>query len=197
MNDTNKEQDGPGVPSERKVWRGAYRDICWEINKMPSDGISDFHNGRWTFYLWIYLDQIPEEFHDELWLTPYEVDDKGRAFYRYDTPLIDSIEWHCGCTWYSKEHGHDGSYRVVKIGCDYQHAWDVGQFYNEQIVYQDVRIAIDSLHRAAPGIKARCGYCGRWEDPEKLIGEHRYHAACKRKQDAWRADFVAKKAASV
>ena len=75
----------------------------------------------------------------------------------YAEPLINEIDWHCGCTWYSK-HGMDGSPRIIQIGCDYQHYWDEGHMYNLDTVKYDVKNTIIKFLDHVPGYKYWC--CG-------------------------------------
>jgi len=63
-----------------------------------------------------------------------------------------------GCTWYSKERGFDGEERVIKIGCDYAHAWDKDKEYTLDIVLDDVVSSIESFLSFVPDYKYKC--CG-------------------------------------
>ena len=54
---------------DRKVWRGMYKGISYEINSFPS--VLQSHDMSWTYYLWIRLDQqFSKEVADKLWLNP-------------------------------------------------------------------------------------------------------------------------------
>ncbi|MDA3779876.1 MAG: hypothetical protein PF487_06610 [Bacteroidales bacterium] len=56
---------------------------------------------------------------------------------------MTELDWHGGLTWYSKEHGFDGSGKVIKIGCDYSHLWDEGQYYDLDQVKFDCKRTIE------------------------------------------------------
>jgi hypothetical protein len=145
----------------KDVWTGEYRRINFEINKFY------FSNGKeqWTFYLILRLSLLPPKIKDRFWLKPYKYGagkKRNHIGYHYSQePLINNIEWHYGCTWYSKIAGFDGGEKVVKIGCDYGHYWDDEYIYDEQIVLNDVKVAIDSLHKLIPNIRYWCSYCGK------------------------------------
>ena len=142
----------------KTVWNDEYRGISYEIQKF------DAYNGKdaWTFYLYIPLDAIPEDRRERFWLAPKKVENSKMIIYNYyDEPLINNIEWHCGCTWYSK-HGMDGSPRIIKIGCDYQHLWDDGHRYTAEGIEMEVKQAIDSFLAMMPDMLRRCQWDGRY-----------------------------------
>lgn len=144
---------------EIKVWRGKYREINYEINNFKLS-----ENDSWTFYLYIPLNILPKEKRELFWLKPQRYKLSTSYWIGYDymqSNIINRIDWHCGCTFYEKHGGFDGHKKAVKIGCDYQHYWDEGCFYDLDIVLQDTKNAIDSLWRIIPDIKLRCGYCGK------------------------------------
>lgn len=145
----------------KTVWNGRYRDIGYEIQNFK---IGD--KDAWTFYLWIPLKQLPDELQQRFWLPAIRDDQfPDRVFYDYHKEsLIRDIEWHGGCTWYSKESSIDDAPRMVKIGCDYQHFWDDEYHYNITWVESDAKNAIDSLHKLIPNLKVRCAYNGKFYD---------------------------------
>jgi hypothetical protein len=136
---------------EEKVatkWFGVYRGIRYEINRFA--GFQ--HNSQkfsWTHYILLTLDQVSEEHREKFWLTPeYSKAWEGgieRLSYSYYDSIIAQVEFHGGCTWYSKESGPDEKTRVVKFGCDYQHLWDEGQDYSLSYVVAEAKKSIDSL----------------------------------------------------
>jgi hypothetical protein len=91
----------------------------------------------------------------------------GRIFYNYDKSIISELDWHGGCTWYSKENGHDGNKFVIKVGCDYQHLWDNHQYYDLEHLQIEVKKTIDSLWVKVPKLKVHCYQDGGWYE----IGE--------------------------
>lgn len=154
---------------EYTVFSGSYRGISWSIHRsktsdyMKQSSQKDFD---WCHYIILDLDQIPEESREQFWLSPKpeEMSVSKRKYVRYDyyDSIISSLELHGGCTFYEKTSGIDGSPRVVKIGCDYQHLWDDGQDYSVNSVLFEAKETIDSLHTLIPGIGIHCwhGYCG-------------------------------------
>ena len=148
----------------KTVWSGDYRNISWEINQFEIGG-----KPAWAFYLYIKLDQIPEDIRERFWLSGERMELGGKPsrhiMYRYENePFISELCWHGGCTWYSK-HDHDGQRRVVQIGCDYQHYFDEGQYYSVDSILGEVQECVDSLYEMIPNIMRWCNYCGEYFDP--------------------------------
>lgn len=142
---------------ETEEWHGVYRGVNFEINKFKSfSGMAQSFS--WTHYLWIHLNRIPETY-TSLWLKGKKDERFGRVHYDYHkNEIINGIEFHGGCTWYSKEYGFDGDKKVIKIGCDYQHLWDEGRIYSLEYVLSEVKKSIDSFISLVPDYKYRC--CG-------------------------------------
>lgn len=165
-------------------WTGTHRGITYEIQNF------DFGDGKldkWTFYLYIRLDQMPKEVRERFWLKANrrKFSKMGQTHTTYDycgESLIDGIRFHCGCTWYSKEHGFDGSDRVVKVGCDYAHLYDDHQTYSESYIESEAKDAIDSLHEMVPNIMRSCRYCGRFMKSKE---ENPIHKKCLEASNAW------------
>lgn len=180
---------------KKTVWSGSYRGIGFEIQQF--DAILDVHASSWTFYLYICLDQLPDSIKKRFWLRPKKSGlPSGRKFYReYDEPLISGIEFHGGCTWYSKESGFDGFAKVVKIGCDYQHVWDEGQIFSAEGIELEAKKAIDSLHKLIPNIKAWCSWTGKYFDENEMIRLEGYHGNISKEGARLREESMAKRSA--
>ena len=160
---------------ETITYRGEYRHIKYSITKFENimkrhasvlgARESDF---SWCHYIHINLDkQIKDKtIADKFWLSSI-YDDKNRCSYRYYDSIINEIDFHGGCTWYSKESSVDEKDRVVKIGCDYQHSWDTGENYSLDYVAEQARISIDSFLKITP-VLVWCSGCGAYyEDVTK------------------------------
>ena len=140
---------------EIKLYKGKYKGIPYEIANA----------GHWTLYLFLVEDQMPDVF-DKLWLPgeKYNLGGPDHIMYKYyENDIITSLDWHCGCTYYSKVSGFDGDTRVVKVGCDYNHHYDEGISYSLPSIEQDVQDCIESLLRQVK-ILQWCGYCGKYFD---------------------------------
>ena len=138
---------------EIKLYTGNYNGIPYEIANA----------GHWTFYLFLIEDQMPETF-EKLWLPgeKFNMGGPDRIIYRYDeNDIIMSLDWHCGCTYYSKVSGFDGDTRVIKVGCDYNHYGDEYKSYTLSDVEQDLKECVESLLRQVKVLQ-RCGYCGKY-----------------------------------
>lgn len=159
----------------KTVWDGKYRGVGFEIQNWPNtcDAL-DLPSGCWTHYLYLNLNQIPAELKPlSFWLRKKKSTLPGSSFTYYDFsqhPIIGAIEFHGGCTWYSKESGFDGDDKVIRIGCDYSHSWDFGFHFSLGYVKQQVKESIDSLHALIPDIRLQCSHVGGWHK----VSEGRY-----------------------
>ena len=156
--------------SDREEFYGTYKDIKFEIIKFPNPmkKIEDqvFDSSResefnWCHYIYLDLDKQIEdkEIADKLWLEP-KYTNKGRFSYDYWTEEINNIEFHGGCTFYSKVSSPDDKNRRIKIGCDYQHIGDVGREYNLSFIEHNVQKTIDSFIENVTPVMKRCSGCG-------------------------------------
>ncbi len=139
---------------ETEIWTGSHKGVTFEINKFKSYTGGD----NWTHYIFIRLERIPDTVMAERFWLSGEVDSKGRVNYKTWESIINHLEFHGGCTWYSKEQGFDGGNKAVKIGCDYQHYWDEGREYDLQDIMFEVEKTIDSFLDIVPDYKYWC--CG-------------------------------------
>jgi len=141
------------------TYRGSHRSISFEIKRFD-----DYRgNKKWTFYLYLKELQFSKEVFKKLWLKPrwYTFGGKKTIVYDYcKCDIINAIDFHGGCTWYSKEAGYDKESKCVKVGCDYSHLYDDIYIYSENILEFDAKRAIDSLYIAVPDIKKWCWHCG-------------------------------------
>lgn len=140
-----------------KKWTGTYKGVDFEINNWQIPPNIIIPNGKdcWTYYLYLYIDRIPEENNpNSYWLKGRK--DGNRVYYDYyKHDVMTDLDWHGGITWYSKEHGFDGSEKIIKIGCDYSHSWDEGQYYNLNIVKFDCKRTIERFLEKVPNYKQK------------------------------------------
>ena len=141
----------------RETWNGYYNGIGYEIAywRLGDEYV-------WNYYIYINIEQLPEELQDRYWL-------KGKwdmvhkyVEHDYTNSPIGHLDWHHGCTYYEKQHGHDGEPRIVKAGCDYNHYWDNGVCYSLDDVTNDVSHTIDSFLLRCPEYKMRCAWDGQY-----------------------------------
>lgn len=138
-------------------WKGKYRDIAFSIVSFHNEYLGE----GWCYYIFLPLPQLPERIRERFWLEGEKQENSSFVYYNYyGEPLMSDLHWHGGITWYSKEAGYDGETRCVKLGCDYQHLWDEGRYYNIDIVESGAKKTIDSLHDAITDMLTRCSYCG-------------------------------------
>ena len=158
----------------KEVWNGKYRGVVFEIQHFSMEG---YNTNCWTHYIYLHLDRIPEKYNpDSFWLkgegSPFG---SGKNIYYHESthPVLGAIEFHGGCTWYSKESGFDDSTKMIKIGCDYQHYMDEQEHYNLDSVYSEVKRTIDSFLTMIPDYKLWCQGNGKFYDlSEGTINEH-------------------------
>ena len=124
------------------VWCGAYKNIAFEVNE-PTE------NYKWRYYIFIKLDWIQDkELANDLWLETEDitiVPERPRRSYPYmQNSFLSSLEFHGGITWYSKKYDIEGR-KVIKIGCDYNHAFDERRIYSKSDVFDDVKATINDF----------------------------------------------------
>lgn len=146
--------------SKLKKWTGTYKGVGFEINnwKIEPNSIEPRKKDCWTYYLILRIERIPEEHKPKsYWLRGKK--DRNHVMYDYyKHPVLPNLDWHGGITWYSKEHGFDGSEKIIKVGCDYSHYWDEGKYYDLDIVKRDVKRTIEEFLERVPNYKYWC--CG-------------------------------------
>src|SRR5690606_36451392 len=129
------------------IYRGTYRDIQWEINNFSFEENGDLE--KWTFYLFLYAESFsePDSVIPQTVYTSYgsklEIPKEGCA--------LHNLEWHGGLTYLSVE--SQEPFTFLKAGCDYQHLWDEGRYYNEKYIQADIKECIDSLYKRFPEFK--------------------------------------------
>lgn len=161
---------------KKTIWTDKYRGVGFSVANWKMESVGDC----WAYYLYVKLEQIPEAVRERFWLKPEKTSFKSMpiSYNYYGERLVSELNWHGGCTYYSKEAGIDGEPRAVKIGCDYQHYFDEGYSYNSSIVTADAKSSIDTLHQAVPGLMKWCSYCGDYFCPEN---DERWCPSCTEK----------------
>jgi len=163
-----------------KIWHGTHNGVDFEINnfKTTPKWVDDYEKDNWTYYLILHLARIPKENKPERFWLKSKADEKGRVYYAYHKNfIISNIDFAGGCSWYSKEAGFDGSNKVIKIGCDYQHSWDEGREYDLEWVKRDVKNTIDAFLNYIPNYKYWCGGNGRlYSLNEGIVKEEKFYS---------------------
>lgn len=158
------------ILNEKTMWSGTYKGIGFEIVRWHYDDslTEGYKNIKevWNSYLILAIDMFPEEYYKDLWIEP-DVSKYGGVYYEYYNDTINAIDFHCGCTYYSKVHGLDGGCKTIKIGCDYNHLYDQDMLYDVEYVHNEIRCAIESLIISQPNLKHRCEYNGNYYNIEE------------------------------
>jgi len=124
-----------------------YHGICVEI-KEPVEKTEYSH---FTYYLYLCLNKFADQrLANSLWLRAKRLRPEfPTKYYPYgDIALFQGIDFHGGVTYYSK-HCNLSDEKIIQIGCDYGHLWDIGRFYALEGVIADARRSVDSLHSLA------------------------------------------------
>ncbi|MDD5591574.1 MAG: hypothetical protein PHY18_06615 [Dehalococcoidales bacterium] len=155
----------------KDIWNGEYRGVKFEIVNWRLGGDVLGSHPCWNYYLFLPIEQIPEEYHKYFVLEgKYErMSPDGRAWLNYNytgTSYISDLEWHGGITFYEKALDGEGKLIGVKLGCDYVHYFDEqdGYPYNVDYVYMETKQSIDKLHLLIPNMKVRCQWDGKYYD---------------------------------
>jgi hypothetical protein len=146
--------------SNTKKWTGTYKGVAFEINNFQFEPNKFEPQGKdcWAHYIILHLNRIPEKYNPESFWLKGKMNRNMAHYDYYAHEIIGKIEFHGGCTWYSKEHGFDGEEKIIKIGCDYQHSWDEGKRYDLEYVKRQVEETVDSFLNFIPDYKYWC--CG-------------------------------------
>lgn len=121
--------------------RGSYKNIAFEISE-PVE-LYNFYR----YYIYIVLDFIEDkDTAESLWLDPVDgtiVPERPRKMYPYlEHDLLFNLNFHGGITFYKKLFDGEDR-RQIKVGCDYNHAFDTNRVYNQEEVLNDVKNTID------------------------------------------------------
>ena len=126
---------------ETLVWNGSHKGVDFEINNWNRNG-----SEHWCYYLILKLDRIPKENNpDSFWLNPGDMGYGGVLYKYYDHEVISDLDWHGDITWYEKKGGFDGTSKIIKIGCDYQHYMDEGRKYTLNDIKYDVEVMVNYM----------------------------------------------------
>lgn len=166
----------------KKVWHNTYRGIAWEINLIDMDydtKATSFSLGPWwTYYVSLIEDNVPQDRIKDFFLGAEDNSDsefsylRNRVTYDYYGSLWNDLPWHGEITYFELKGGLNGDKLIAKAGCDYNHSFDQGHRYTFNSVASEVRETIDALIEMIPGLKTRCGYCGKFSEGENDKGEH-------------------------
>lgn len=133
---------------ERTLWHGTYRDIHFEIARFDSVFPNETKYS-WCHYIYVWDIQFPEDVRKLMEPRVYYTSFGSRLEVEPETNPFYDVEFHGGCTYYHKEKVTEYG-TLYKVGCDYQHLWDMGKEYNLEYVESEVRETIESLYRLFP-----------------------------------------------
>jgi len=148
------------------TYYGKYLGIPYEIVYKSADDVADkyyYQRDRWNYYLYLSEIQFSKDFFNSIWLKGRKSEFLSSAkflIYDYDQTVISNLEFHGGCTYYRKYAGFDGETRVVKIGCDYSHLFDLDYKYILPDIEEELRNTIQKLHSITT-VYDRCQKCGK------------------------------------
>lgn len=156
------------------TWVRKHRGISYTLSH---HGISEYSpEGTWCYYLHLPENMFQNPDHFALFNKEREIKDgfgEGQKWESYNYYDIPDLSFHGGVTWYSKDTFFDRNaqrdFLVLKIGCDYGHAFDRDGGYWEGIddVDRDARRSIDVLADQFP-MMMRCAYSGTIDTPENF-----------------------------
>lgn len=136
-----------------KRWTFMIENINVEII-LWGEGCDHHNEGRGVFYYYLY---IPEKYFknifEGLWIEDkiYKITEASPERVSHDYHMIKAIDYmdlHGGCTFYQKL-GHTEGHRVVKVGCDYNHLWDMENPHNFYQVARDAKRSAELFNQYA------------------------------------------------
>lgn len=157
-------QDLPIKLQHKDTWSGTYREVRFEIVRFKPEYVN---HDIWCYYIYIPGKMIGKENYRRVFIDRSKKDEYGHRWYREYQSIIGDLDWHGGCTFYDITENRDGSDKVLKAGCDYDHLWDEERDfdYDQIVILRDVKATIDSLHAKIELLK-RDPYDGTWDKPE-------------------------------
>lgn len=153
-------------------WCGEHKGVHYELSH---HGVSEYQpQGTWCFYIFINEGMFIK---DESF-TAFDREPKiqeigsGSKFETYDYWDVPDYGFHGGITFYERTSFVDKEgvrRKQLKIGCDYNHLFDLENGYWEGLdeVRMDTHRLIESLVQSHP-IKLRCKYSGKIDLPENF-----------------------------
>lgn len=125
--------------------------------------------GMWNYYVYLPERQFTAEVWNGIWLTPSDYWERSSGTriptYDYWSSILSNAEWHGGITFYEKRTFREGEECVVKVGCDYGHAFDRDFFYQYSLedVQRDALLTCKDLGQLLNPL-VRCSWFGYYFD---------------------------------
>lgn len=136
---------------EKTEWRFKYRGVeCkvvfWSTDSMKKDLTIYTQGGIWNSYFLLRKEHLGYKFaRFEVPVKSYERT-KGRTGYYYGFSKIgEMIGMYNGISYYNLLRNAVGEIIAVEIGDDYSHSWDVGMFYDEEIISENLMKSVDNV----------------------------------------------------
>jgi hypothetical protein len=95
---------------------------------------------NWTYYIFLKAELLPADLWKQLIEAP-----RDDRLYHYSKTWLANLDWHCGISFGTQLFTETGKVRAIKAGCDYQHYWDEGHYYNLGAVQHDAIRTIKSI----------------------------------------------------
>jgi len=127
--------------NKETVYYDWYRDIRFKIHNQGKSAVG--MGDSWTYYVYLLLDLIPDKkLGKSLWVKSSKIRKSNYIIWNYDN--ID-VYLHGGITFYAK-HIYPPNKKVIEIGCDYSHLWDVERIYCLDDIIADAHKTIDDIY---------------------------------------------------
>jgi len=111
------------------TWKSCYKGINYSINNWENGYSPDC----WAYYIYIYPDHVSKHVFSKLW--------KKTSRSLSQCPALEDLAWHGGCTYLERTITNGN--KMIKAGCDYQHAFDRGCTYTPALIQEDIIKTID------------------------------------------------------
>lgn len=134
---------------DNKIWHVRHRDFYGKLS-LHAEGrdYTPESKGIWNSYIFIPERLTPTGLFSKIWLEDkiIRLNEQSPARITHDymsCGYLTDIPLHGGLTYYAK-HGHTIGHRSVKVGCDWNHLWDMEScFADIEEVKLDLTTAID------------------------------------------------------
>lgn len=127
------------------TYEGIYKSVGFQIRFFEGDSDSDsLLSGHWVYYIFICLENLPNRVNPETFWLPND-------YCYYEHEILNEIYFYGGITYYHKACGfEDGQKKIIKVGCDFNHSFDLGVCYTLEDIQVHVKKTIDSLYKVIP-----------------------------------------------
>lgn len=104
----------------------------------------------WCYYLYLNLSKLEDAaLQRELWAKPVvlRIGSLTKVWAYNKSAYLNDLPWHHGISFYEKM--ITPTNKLIKVGCDYDHYWDLDREYTLDDLVRDAKKTVDAVHDSA------------------------------------------------